>query len=148
MVLVRVAFQTLTRAAAVSFLSELRTELDIPLQIYRARPTHIKPPCAFVDRIEEALDYPTALAQRRPRADIVVLHGVFDHGDTVDQRDRFVDALFDIVMDDVHRIEPNSTVGIVDIRDDPTYVPDWIPPAEQKTYYATRFVLEGRNYTA
>jgi len=148
MTLVRVTFQTLLRAAAVSFLMDLREALGIKLQVYRARPSSIQTPVGFVDFIEESLDYPTALTQRRPRAHIVVLHGIYDHGDTVDQRDRFVDALVDIVIDDVHRIEPNSTVGIVEITDDPTYIPEWLPPELQKTYYATRFVLEGRNYTA
>lgn len=134
--------QTLMRAAAVQFLEDLKQDLSIRLQIYRARPATINPPCAFIDSMSESLAY-TALNQRKPQADIVVLHGLFDSGEAVDQRDVFVDALVDIVLDDVHAIHPNTTVGIVAIEDDPTFVPEWLPSANQRTYYATRFTLEG-----
>jgi hypothetical protein len=144
MTLTRVPFQTAMRAAAVSFLEDVRTELGIPLQIYRARPATIAPPTAFVDTLTEDLNY-TALNQRVPRAEVLVLHGIFDHGETVDQRDRFVDAIVDLVIQDIHRAHANTTVAVVELADEPTYVPDWI--AVQKTYYATRLTLEGRYTT-
>ena len=31
----------------------------------------------------------------------------------------------------------------IETTDVPDYVPDWMPPAEQRTYYASRIVLEG-----
>jgi hypothetical protein len=138
----RLAMQTLMRAASVQFLEDLKTAQSITLQVFRARPASIKPPCAFIDSMNEDIDY-TALNQRKPQAEIVVLHGLFDSGEAVDQRDAFVDALVDIVFDDVHAIDPKTTVAVVSITDDPTFVPEWLAPEYQRTYYATRFTLEG-----
>jgi hypothetical protein len=138
----RLAMRTLMRAAAVQFLDDLRTDLTIPLQVFRARPASIKLPCAFIDRLTESIDY-TALNQRKPQAEIVVLHGLFDSGEAVDQADVLADALVDIVFDGVHQIDPTTTVAVTSVEDDPTYVPEWLAPEYQRTYYATRFTLEG-----
>lgn len=138
----RLAMQTLMRAAAVAFLGDVASGLTLKLQIFRARPASIHPPCAFVDLMTESLDY-DGLHERHPRAEVVVLHGLFDSGEAVDQRDAFVDALVDIVLDDIHAIDPKTTVAIVAIEDDPTFVPEWLAPEFQRTYYATRITLEG-----
>ena len=142
----RIAFQTSMREAAVGFLEALRDDLTWPtnirLQVYRARPASVHPPTAFVDSISEEINY-TGLNQRRPRAEIVVMHGLFDSGSAVDQRDWFVDSLIDYSFDHFHEADPNTEVAIVSVNDDPTFVPDWLPPAAQRTYYATRLTLEG-----
>jgi hypothetical protein len=134
--------RTLMRAAAVQFLDDLKSDLSITLQVFRARPSSIKTPCAFIDRMTESIEY-TALNQRKPQAEIVVLHGLFDSGEAVDQADTFADALVDIVFDGVHQIDPATTVAVISVEDDPTYVPEWLAPEYQRTYYATRFTLEG-----
>lgn len=138
----RLAMRTLMRAAAVQFLEDLKSDLSLTMQIFRARPRSINLPCAFIDRLTESIEY-TALNQRRPQAEIVVLHGLFDSGEAVDQADLLADALVDIVFDGVHQIDPKTTVAVTSVEDDPSFVPEWLAPELQRTYYATRFTLEG-----
>jgi hypothetical protein len=136
--------QAAYRAAAVSFLSGYATAASVKLQVFRARPGSIFPPCGFVDRMTETID-PIGVAeyQRTPRAELMVLHGVFDSGDTVDQRDAFVDGFVDYVKVRVGEAGDNSLVAVVSIEDEPTFVPDWLKPELQRTYYGTRITLEG-----
>jgi hypothetical protein len=151
----RYALQTALRAASVSLLQEYADELvgDPPgvkrlkLQVYRARPRTLKPPTGFVDAIRESLEH-TNLTQRVPIADVVVLWGLFDSGDAVDQRDAFVDGFVDWSLDRIHEAGGNTTVAVVDIDDIPDFVPEWLPPEEQRTYYATRFSLRAEAWTA
>lgn len=147
----RIAMQTAMRAAAVAFLTDYAGQLVgtppdqtklVKLQVYPARPASIHPPTGFVDGLSETLTY-TGLTQRHPTAEIVVIHGLFDSKDAADQRDAFVDGLIDWSIDRVHQAGANTTVAIVGVEDDATYVPDWLPPDQQKTYYATRISLEG-----
>lgn len=145
----RYALQTALRVAAVSLLQGYADEMvgDPPakrlkLQVYRARPRTLKPPTGFVDSIRESITY-TGLNQRVPTADVIVLWGLFDSGDAVDQRDAFVDGFVDWTLDRIHEAGGNTTCALVDIDDIPDYVPEWLPPEEQRTYYATRFSLEG-----
>ena len=138
----RVAFQTAVRAAAVTLLTDYKEAASINLQIYRARPATIRPPTAFVDEIAETITY-TALHQRVPTASVVVLHGLFDHGDTVDQRDAFVDGFLDWCLDRYHAAGANTLLAVTEVRDEPAYVPEWLSPENQRTYYATRIELEG-----
>jgi hypothetical protein len=126
----------------VQFCEDVKTDLSITAQVFRARPRSIQTPCMFIDRLTESLEY-TALNQRKPQADIVVLHGLFDSSEAVDQADALADALVDIVLDDIHAIDPKTTVAVISVEDDPTYVPEWLAPEFQRTYYATRFTLEG-----
>ena len=138
----RIAFQTAMRTAAVAFLEDYRDSAGITLSVYRARPRHLAPPHAFVESIGETISY-TALNQRQPRAEIVVVHGLFDSGAAADQRDGFIDGLIDWSFDRFHQAGANTTVAIVSIDDDPVYVPDWLPEGERQSYYATRITLEG-----
>jgi hypothetical protein len=145
MVVTRIAFRTAVRAAAVTMLQNYKDTVDNRMQIYRGRPRSIMPPTAFVDSIREDYDYSNVTwRQRKCVAEVVVLFGVFDSGDAVDQADKTADAFLDWVTDNFHAAGANTTVGIVAIEDEATYVPDWLPPAEQKTYFATRYTLEGR----
>lgn len=140
----KIAFQTLMRAAVVQLLTDYKADRELKLQIYPARPASINPPTAFVDGIRERREFvgPT-LAQRSPVVDVVVLHGVFDHGDTVKQRDEFVDGFLEWMDERPHQADPNTLIGAVAVADDPTYVPDWLRPELQRTYFATVISVEG-----
>ena len=143
---VRTPFAANLRAAAVDLLEDYAasTTPALKLQVYRARPASIFAPCAFVDRMSESVVYlGPILRQRTPRAEVLVLHGLFDSGEAVDQRDAFVDGFLDWVTDNVHAAGAETTVGAVGIEDEPTFVPDWLRPELQRTYYASRITLEG-----
>jgi len=132
------------RAAAVELLEDYAAAAALTLQIYPGRPRSIHPPTAFVDVMRETITYPgMTLLQRRPQADVVVLHGLFDSKDTADQADAFVDGFLAWVAARFHAAGANTLVALVSIDDDPTYVPDWQPPEVQRVYYATRITLEG-----
>ena len=119
--------------------------------MYRARPRSLKPPSAFVDVVRETRVYQgIQLVQRTAQADVIIVHGPrlpeggsFDSGDATDQADAFVDGFMAWVDANVHAIGPNTTIGAVTVEDDPTFIPDWVPPNEQLSYYATRITLEG-----
>lgn len=145
MVVTRIPFSAAVRAAAVSLLEGYRDEADIKLQIYRARPASLNPPAAFIDRMLERADYPSSVTwrQRYPRAEVIVLHGLFDSGEAVDQRDTFVDGFMDYVTDRVHEAGANTTIALVLVEDIPVYVPDWVRPELQRSYFGTRLTLEG-----
>jgi hypothetical protein len=145
MVVTRVAFQTAVRAAAVDLLTDYAATAGVKLQVYPARPRSLFPPTAFVDRITETLEYPGGVTwrQRTPRAEVIVIHGLFDSKEAADQKDAFVDGFVDWVTDNVHAADPNTTVGLVATEDIPDYVNDWMPPEQQRTWYATRLTLEG-----
>lgn len=140
----RIAFQTAMRDAAMVILEDFKSTYDLKLQTYRARPSSIAPPTAFVDRMRERITFIGPIQmQRTPSIDIVVLHGLFDHGNTVDQRDRFVDNFLDYMADRPHAAGANTLIGGVSVEDDPTYVPDWLRPELQRTYFASVITLEG-----
>lgn len=138
----RYPMQTAMRAACVALLEGYKDSASIRLQVYPGRPRTINPPTAFVDGISETISY-TGLVQRRPTASIVLVHGLYDSAEAARQKDAFVDAFLDWCIDDIHAAGANTTVGIVGTEDIPDFVPDWLPPAEQRTYYATRIELEG-----
>jgi len=132
------------RAACVQLLSDYKSDAQIDLQIYRARPASISPPTAFVDSMGETIaPIGRATYQRSPTAEIIVLHGEFDSGNAVDQRDAFVDGFVVWVRDRVHAAGSNSLIAVTSVDDEPTYVPDWLLPQYQRTYYGTRITLEG-----
>src|SRR5262245_1502479 len=119
----------------------------MPLQVYRARPRSINPPTAFVDQMTETIEYPhsSIFRQRTSTAEIVVVFGLFDSGDAVDQRDAFVDAFLDWTTDNPHAADPDSIVQVSRIEDDASYVAEWIAVAngsQPRVYYATRIGLE------
>ena len=141
---IRTPFATQIRAAAVELLTAYAADVGVKLQVYRARPASVFPPCAFVDSMSEVVEYfGPAIRQRTPRAEVVVLHGLFDSGDAVDQRDAFVDGFLDWVTDDVHAAGADSTLGLIGVDDEPNFVTDWLAPENQRSYYATRLTLEG-----
>lgn len=143
MTLVRVKFQTDLRAACVSLLESYKDEVDINLQVYPARPRTIAPPTSFIDGLREQITYSGFLVQRRPVADIIVVHGIFDSLEAATQKDAFIDGFLDWFIDRYHEAGSNTLVGIQETEDIPDYVPGWLPPAEQRTYYATRIGVEG-----
>lgn len=140
-----IPFSTSCRDAAVELLKDYATSASVKLQTYRARPASVNPPCAFVDRISENIVYPAALGlrQRNLSVHVVILWGLFDSGTAVDQRDLFVDGFLDWVTARTDAADPNATIAVSDVEDDPSFVNDWMKPETQRTYYATRFTLEG-----
>lgn len=144
MTVTRIAFRTEMRSAAMSMLTAFAADASIKLQIYRGRPRSVMPPCAFVDTISEDFEYSNVSWRMRTASlEVVVLHGLFDSGEAVDQADALADEFLDWVTDNLHAAGGNTTVAVRTVTDDPTYVPDWLPPDLQRTYYATRITLEG-----
>jgi len=139
-----VGFRADVRAAAVTLLTDYKADANIALQIYPGRPRNIAPPTAFVDNIRETRVFtgPT-LVQRTPTVEVIVLHGLFDSKDAVEQGDAFVDGFLAWVDDRYHAAGASTLVGVVSTEDVPNFVPDWLPPEQQRTYYATQIDLEG-----
>ncbi len=134
--------QASMRAAAVTLLTEYGADANIKLSVYRSRPVLINPPHAWVDKVSVVIDNTTALSRQRPVAEVVVVHGIFNYGESVDQRDAFMDGFLSWVTARVHAAGPNSTIGVTDMDDDPDYQADW-SDTETRTFYATRIQLEG-----
>jgi len=133
------------RAAAVALFKAYRDDAEVGAIVYPGRPASIHPPQGFVDAMSEADVYPAGLSpQRTIRVEVMILHGEFDSGTSVAQADAFADGLMQWVSDpdNVHAAGANTTIGVVAIEDDPTFVPDWLPPGAQKTYFGTRVTLE------
>lgn len=142
MTLTRIPFQSLMRAAAVTFLTDYKNDVGVRMQVYPGRPRSINPPTGFVDALRERISY-TGLNQRQPQADVIVIHGLFDSQEAADQKDAFVDGFIDWSLDRLHQANANTLIAVVETADIPDYVPDWLPPPEQRTYYASRITLEG-----
>lgn len=146
-------FQAQMRAAAVTLLTGYAADLvgtppdqvaRVKLQVYPARPRSIFPPTAFVDALRETLPPDGSMLVRRlPIAEVIVIHGLFDSKEAADQKDDFVDGFIDWTLDRIHQAGARTTIAVTATEDIPDYVPEWLPPAEQKTYYATRISLEG-----
>ena len=140
-----IPFRTAMRAAAVSLLEGYAQSAGVRLQVYPGRPRTVAAPSAFIDAISESYAYSNVRWRMREcLVEVVLLHGLFDSKEAVDQADAFADAFLDWCTDNLHEAGGNTTLAVREIADDPTYVPDWQPPAEQRTYYATRITLEGR----
>lgn len=138
-----IPFQTAMRAACVTLLTNYASAQSIKLQVYKGRPASLFPPTGFVDAISETinLDGPR-MRQRFVRAQIVVVHGLFDSAEAADQRDAFVDGFADWVLDNPSAAGAATLIGDTIVLDDvPGYVPEWIP--EARTYYATTITLAG-----
>jgi hypothetical protein len=144
MVVTRIAFRTEMRAAVVTLLEGYAQAASVKLQVYPGRPRSVAPPTAFIDLITETYAYSNVTWRMRVcQVEVILLHGLFDSKEAVDQADAFSDAFLDYATDALHQAGGNTTLAIVEMTDDPTYVPDWQPPAEQRTYYATRITVEG-----
>ena len=136
------------RAATVTLLTDYAASAGVKLQVYRARPASIYAPTAFVDGFSERVTYPgSTLYQRQPLVEVIVVHAIFDSGEAVDQRDAFVDGFLAYCATRFHQAGANTLLGLVAIDDLPAFVPDWLPPEKQKTYYASRITLEGLSQT-
>ncbi len=139
------AARTNARAAAVALFKAYRDDANIGAIVYPGRPATIHPPQGFVDGITETAVYPAGIQpQRTVRVEVVILHGEFDSGDSVANADAFADGFMEWVSDlsNVHAAGANTTIGVIAIDDNPTFVPDWVPANTQKTYFGTRVTLE------
>jgi hypothetical protein len=134
------------RAATVTMLNECATNASVALQVYRGRPASLHPPTAFIDSMADDLTaYPgsSTLYQHAPLVEVVMVWGLFDSGEAVDQRDAWVDAFHEWVRARPHEAGARSLLGPRSLSDIPNYIPDWLPEAQQLSYFATRIVLEG-----
>lgn len=136
--------QAAYREAAVTFFADYAGFMDIKLQTYPGRPRTIYPPTAFVDKIIETYTpFAGDLFQRVPLVECIILHGLFDSQDAVDQKDAFVDGLLQWVVGRAHQAGANTLIRVSLAEDIPDFVSDWLPPDQQRTYFATRITLEG-----
>lgn len=131
------------RAAVVTLLEAYATAASLKLAVYRARPASIHLPHAFIDRMSGTFsDVGIVLQQTTPQAEVVVVHGLFDSGDAVDQRDAFVDGFVAYVATQYHAAGANTLITVASVEDEPDYTADWIL-TESRRFYATRITLEG-----
>jgi hypothetical protein len=129
------------RAACVTMLTEYAADVGIKLNVYRSRQKEIRPPNAFVDDMGETSDNSTNLPRYTPVAEIVVVHGIYDYGETVDQRDAFVDGFRPWVQARVHAGGANRLIALAAMDDLPDWEASWLD--DGRVYYATRIRLEG-----
>ena len=139
MTFVTVPIAASARSAAVSLLTAYASDAGTKLNVYRGRPRSIQPPHAWVDSLSEVGNLSGPLMrQRTVTADIIVVHGTFDEGNTVDQRDAFVDGFLDWLLDNPHAAGAQTLAGdTVSVTDEPDFVPTWLAPEVQRIYYAT-----------
>ena len=139
-----IKFQTLMRKAAVDLLTEYASGASIKLQVYPGRPKSIYPPSAFPDLMREQTVFtgPTQ-RQRVVTVELVAVWGLFDSAEAVAQRDDFCDGFADYVTANRGKADPHSVIASVAFADIPNFIPDWLPAADQASYYATRIALEG-----
>lgn len=140
--------QASMRAAAVDLLTGYAATDGVRLQVYPARPRSLFPPSAFVDKITETLEWSgTGWPQRTVRAEVMVVHGVFDTKEAADQRDAFVDGFVYWVANEYHAAGANTVLELSSVEDEPAWQPDWRPAnttnGPDPIYYATRLTLEG-----
>lgn len=132
------------RAAAVQFLKDYATDADVNLQVYPGRVRSVFPPCAFIDGILESFTpFTERHFQRTPQVRVIVLFGLFDSADAVAQKDRFVDGFVEWASSYPHAAGGNTLIRVSQAEDIPDYVPEWLPPNEQRTYYGVVITLEG-----
>lgn len=141
--LTRYPLAAAVRAAAVDLLENYRDDAGLKMQIYLARPASIAPPTGFVDRMTERIDHTVSIRERYCRAELIVLHGLFDSGESVTQRDAFVDGFMEWCEENLDAAGANTTLELVSVEDVPTFVPGWQAPEKQRAYYGTRLTLEG-----
>ncbi len=132
------------RAAAVTFMTEYAVSMDIGLQVYPGRPRTLRPPTAFVDGINETFNaFTESHYQGNITVRVIVLWGLFDSLDAVTQKDEFIDGMAAWAYSHPHQAGGNSLIWLAETQDLPDYVPEWIVPEQQKTYYATEITLGG-----
>jgi hypothetical protein len=145
--LTRYPLAAAVRSASVTLLNEYAADESLKLQVYPARPKSLAPPTGFVDRMTEQVEHTVSIRQRTCRAEVLVLHGLFDSKEAVTQRDAFVDGFMEWCEEHLDAAGANTTLELVAVEDEPAYVPDWRPAnvtnGPNPTYYATRITLEG-----
>jgi len=136
-------FRADVRAAAKDLLDGYKAANPGTLrQVYPGRPASINPPTGFVDAINESsILYTAGPIQRSPVAEIVLIQGLFDSKDAVEQQDALVDGFIAYVRANLHQAGGSTLVTIASVVDIPNFQPDWIVDAP--IYYATRLSLEG-----
>ena len=139
----RIPFETVMRAAAVQMLSDYAQDASVKLQVYPARPRSVNPPTAFIDTMTEAIAWSPGLRERLVRVNIRIVWGLFDSAEAAAQRDEFVDQFIDWTTDRPHAADGNTIIEPRAIDDDPVYVPEWLPIAQQIPYFSTLITLEG-----
>lgn len=142
----RIPFQTEMRRAAVQLLTDFGQAFDMRLQVYGGRPRTINPPTAYVETTRETIAF-DAMRQRVVQVDVVVLHGLFDSLEAVNQRDAFVDAFIDWTSDRYHAAGGSTVLEPRRTDDDPHFTAEWILDREgvSPVYFATTITLEGFN---
>lgn len=136
--------QAAYRQAATAMLQDYAGYAGVKLQMYPGRPRTLYPPTGFVDLITETFTpFTERHFQRVPLVQVIVIFGLFDSADAVSQKDAFVDGFTEWVYDNAHKAGPNTLIHVAEATDIPDYVPEWVPPPEQRTYYAVRITLEG-----
>lgn len=144
----RLALQSAARAGTIALVDGYRASAGLQMgQIYRARPAQIKAPSAYIDRITEDTDaFTREESQRVVRVALRIVWRLYDYGDAVDQRDRFVDGFYAWVMDNYHAFGANAECNWIGVADDPSFSADWIE-SDSQDYYMTEITLEGRAST-
>jgi len=134
----RVSLETAVRAGSVALLTAYATSAGVQLQVYPSRVKQAKPPTAYVEAMTEQLtEYTLSTRQRNAQARIRCLWGLFDSGEAVKQRDKFVDGFLDWVADNYHAFGTNTLVEGVTVSDDPEFV------FESETYFSSVITLGG-----
>jgi hypothetical protein len=153
MVTTRVQARTAIRQAAIDLLNAYASDAEMQLQVYKALPTTIRPPTAFIERIDEVASFPGInQRQRTLQCQVVLLFRLFVESEreaAADQQDAFIDAFMDWVEDRFHQPGPTELISATRVRDEPEYVVLRRAPdgrTSQVTYFGARITLEG--YTA
>jgi hypothetical protein len=139
----RLPLQINARAGTISLVNGYRTASSLDLgQVYRARPKLLKPPSVYIDRITEGTDsFTREESQRTVTVALRVVWGAYDAGDSVDQRDRFVDGFYGHVMDNPDAFGANAVIYWRTVADNPDWTPEWL--ADAGPYFMTEITLEG-----
>lgn len=139
----RLPLQTNVRAGTIELVNGYRASVSLDLgQVYRARPKLLKPPTAYVDRITEGTDsFTREESQRTVTAALRVVWGIYNAGDSVDQRDRFVDGFYGWVMDHPDAFGANAVIYWRTVADSPEWTPEWLP--DEGPFFMTEITLEG-----
>lgn len=137
------------RAGTVALVDGYRTASGLKTgRLYRARPLKgVLPPDIYIDRITEDADaFTREESQRIVRVALRILWGVYDAGDAVDQRDRFIEGFYAYVMDyGMDAFGANVALYWSGVTDDPDFTPEWVTGSE--SYFMTEITLEGRAAT-
>lgn len=139
----RLPLQTNARAGTIALVNGYRDASGLVLgQVYRARPKVLKLPSVYIDRITEGSDsFTREESQRTVTVALRIVWGAYDAGDSVDQRDKFVDGFYGHVMDNPDAFGANAVIYWRTVNDNPDWTPEWLEDAGP--YFMTEITLEG-----